>query len=58
MDRKHGEVNYFLTQLVAGHGYFSAYLCRMGKLEDLSCVFGDSAFDDTHNTFILRSREA
>ena len=31
IDRKFGEVNYYVTQLLSGHGYFIKYLHRMGK---------------------------
>ena len=36
VDRLHGEVDYYLTQFLTGHGYFCPYLRRMGKMEDPS----------------------
>ena len=39
VDRKHGKVYYFVTQLFAGHGYFSAYM--VGEMEDPSYDFDD-----------------
>jgi hypothetical protein len=50
VDRKHGEVNYFLTQFLTGHGYFRSYLHTVGKIEDPSCIYGDGAIDDAHHT--------
>uniref|UniRef100_T1I5J5 Uncharacterized protein n=1 Tax=Rhodnius prolixus TaxID=13249 RepID=T1I5J5_RHOPR len=54
--REHGEVDYYLTQFLMGHGCFTSYLYRMGKVGDLSCVFGDSDLDDAHHTFFLCDR--
>lgn len=34
VERDHGEVNYYIGQFLSGHGYFNAYLARMGKVED------------------------
>ncbi|CAB0042137.1 unnamed protein product [Trichogramma brassicae] len=31
IERRHGEVNYHLTQLLSGHGCFRSYLCRTKK---------------------------
>ena len=46
-----GEMDYFLTQFLAGQGSLYAYLSRMRKVEHPSCVFDGSAFDDAHDTF-------
>uniref|UniRef100_T1HX87 3'(2'),5'-bisphosphate nucleotidase 1 n=1 Tax=Rhodnius prolixus TaxID=13249 RepID=T1HX87_RHOPR len=54
--REHGEVDYYLTQFLTGHGCFTSYLYRMGKVGDLSCVFGDSDLDDARHTFFLCDR--
>ena len=51
VDRTHGEVDYYLNQFLTGHGYFCTYLRRMGKMEDPSCVYGDSDSDDARHTF-------
>lgn len=37
MDRGHGEVNFFLTQFLSGHGYFKQYLHRFGFAESPLC---------------------
>ncbi|KAJ8911834.1 hypothetical protein NQ315_012564 [Exocentrus adspersus] len=36
--RKHGETDYFVTQFMTGHGSYGAYLQRIGKVEDPTCV--------------------
>lgn len=36
-NRKHGEVNYYLTQILSGHGTFKSYLYRIGKEESPHC---------------------
>lgn len=51
MDRDHGELNYYLTQFVIGHGYFNIYLARMQKVESATCPYKDSAEDDALRTF-------
>ena len=47
-----GEVNYYLTQFLTGHGYFLAYLYKMRKLLDPSCAYGNYSTDDILHTFI------
>lgn len=37
VERKHGEVNYYLTQLLSGHGCFKAYLFRFKRSDDPNC---------------------
>ncbi|XP_062541349.1 uncharacterized protein LOC134209381 [Armigeres subalbatus] len=37
VDRKHGEVNFFLTQFRLGHGCFRKYLHRFGHAESPLC---------------------
>lgn len=49
-DRKFGEVNYYLTQLLSGHGYFREYLYRMGKTESANCLY-DTDIDTAEHTF-------
>lgn len=54
--RKFGEVNYYLTQLLSGHGYFCEFLHRMGKREQPCCIYGDSDVDNAEHTFFACSR--
>jgi len=51
MEREYGEVNYYLTQLLSGHGYFRKYLFRMGKTGSTCCIYGDADVDDAEHTF-------
>ncbi|KAL7726529.1 hypothetical protein ACLKA6_001151 [Drosophila palustris] len=50
-ERGHGEVNYYLTQLLSGYGYFRKYLFRAGKTEGCGCIYGDADVDDAEHTF-------
>lgn len=51
VEREHGEVDFYLTQLLTGHGCFGAYLHKMRKLASPECQYGDSDFDDVLHTF-------
>ena len=51
IDHKHGEVNYYLTQFLSGHGYFQAYLHRIGKVPSASCMYCGTDADDAEHTF-------
>lgn len=37
IERKHGEVNYYLTQFLSGHGCFREYLFRFKRKDDPNC---------------------
>ena len=50
-NRKHGEVNYYTTQMLSGHGYFQKYLYKMGKTNSPLCIYGCDSFDDANHTF-------
>lgn len=50
-EREHGEVDFYLTQLLTGHGCFGSYLSRMGKIPSPECQYGDSDMDDALHTF-------
>lgn len=50
LNREHGEVNYYLTQILSGHGYFSEYLHKMGKVNTPICIYGDNSIDDAEHT--------
>ncbi|KAF6210113.1 hypothetical protein GE061_015869 [Apolygus lucorum] len=45
-DRKHGELNFFLTQFFTGHGLFYAYLHKMGKVTVPTCSHCQKREDD------------
>ena len=38
VSRRHGEMSYWLTQFLTGHGCFKAYLHRFGRAENSECT--------------------
>ncbi|CAD6204036.1 GSCOCG00012674001-RA-CDS [Cotesia congregata] len=46
-----GEVDYYLTQFLAGHGQFNAYLHRMGIRNDPYCFYCPGVADSAEHTF-------
>lgn len=55
-DRKHGEVDFYLTQFLSGHGYFRKYLYRMSKVTTPECTYCGQAWDDAEHTFFVCDR--
>jgi len=56
--RKHGEVNFHLTQFFTSHGCFPAYLHRFGKLDSPVCWYcGLEADDANHTVFVCDAWE-
>lgn len=51
MEREHGEVDYFLTQFLTGHGLFMYYLWKVGIEQRPRCPYGDAEVDDAEHTF-------
>lgn len=49
--RSHGEVNFYVTQFLTGHGYFRDYLHRMGKVSSPYCSRCNGARDDVAHAF-------
>lgn len=45
--RRHGEVNYHLTQALTGHGCFQQYLCRVRKVVSPECPLCMTGDEDT-----------
>ena len=50
-NRRHGEINYYLTQMLTGHGLFCTYLHRMGKVGSPQCRYCGAPKDDALHTF-------
>ena len=50
-NRRHGQVNYYLTQMLTGHGLFCAYLHRMGKVGSPQCRYCGAPNNDALHTF-------
>lgn len=44
--RKHGEINFHLTQVISGHGCFSTYLHKYAKLESAECWYCSNPTDN------------
>ncbi len=38
LERGHGHINFYLVQVMSGHGAFNAYLFRMQLVESLECT--------------------
>lgn len=51
--RKHGMIEFHLTQALTGHGCFSSYLNRFGKLAPPACVFCGNQNDDVEHTLFV-----
>ena len=51
VERQHGEVDFFVTQFLSGHGYYRAYLHRMGKVADSDCLYCPGIADTAEHTF-------
>lgn len=52
VNRANGEVNYYLTQLLSGHGYFRKFLHTMGKCSTPFCFYEEEEIvDDAEHTF-------
>ena len=58
LGRKHGEVNFYLTQFLTAHGHFNAYLYRMDLLDSPVCVYCEGAEDSAEHTFFACGRWA
>ena len=51
INRKHGVVNYYLTQFLSGHGYFQSYLHKMKKVGSPECKYCGAEYEDAEHTF-------
>lgn len=56
LERRHGDVNFYLTKLLTGHGYFRSYLHSMGKAAGPECLYCASLKDDALHTFFTCER--
>lgn len=48
--REHGQVNYYMTQALSGHGSFKAYLKRFKISQQSTCDFCACDYDDAEHT--------
>jgi len=51
--RKHGVIDFHLTQALSGHGCFSAHLKRFGKLNSSECWYCGHPVDDAKHTIFV-----
>lgn len=51
MNRKHGEVNYYLTQMLSDHGCFRAYLHRFNHDDSPDCPAGCGVPESAEHVF-------
>lgn len=56
LGRQHGEIEYYVTQLLSGHGYFRSYLHKVHKAETSDCMYCPGALDDACHTFFQCDR--
>lgn len=54
--RKHGLVDFHMTQLLSNHGCFSEYLHRIGKLNAATCVDCQGPVDDAEHVLFVCGR--
>lgn len=50
VNRRHGGVNYHLTQILTGHGTFNSYLRRIGKRDTSKCRYCEEMDDTAEHT--------
>lgn len=46
MDRLQGEMEFYLTQVISGHGCFNAFLHKIGRLDSTRCAHYSADVDD------------
>lgn len=51
VNRTYGEVDYWLTQALSGHGSFRQYLHKMGKTESAQCSYCECEDSPEHTLF-------
>jgi len=56
INRQHGEVDFYLTQLLSGHGCFRAYLHRFGHDDSPYCPSCSDTVEDAEHVFFVCPR--
>lgn len=56
LDRGHGEVDFYLTQFLVGHGCFNDYLHGIGKSDTSGCRYCNWEWDDTEHAVLRCDR--
>lgn len=50
--RKHGNLHFYLTQVMTGHGCFKEFTCKIGKSEDMVCRYCEMYDTPEHTLFV------
>ena len=53
LNRKHGEVGFYLAQALSGHGCFNAYLKRIKKKYEEVCYYCDYSLDNAEHALFV-----
>ena len=53
LNRKHGEVGFYLAQALSGHGCFNTYLRRFQKRDEEMCCHCDSPVDNAEHALFV-----
>ena len=56
LDRKHGQVGFYLAHALSGHDCFNAYLKRFKKRDDESCRYCGSLVENAEHTLFVCAR--
>ena len=56
LDRKHGQVGFYLAQALSGHGCFNAYLKHFRKRDDEWCCYCGSLVENAEHTLFVCAR--
>lgn len=56
-NRKHGEVDFYTTQFLTGHGNFNKYLCKYKKRDNGRCSYCNAEDDAKHTFFVCKKWE-
>jgi hypothetical protein len=53
LTRSHGQLNFYMTQIITGHGCFNKYLWRIKKIDAPNCSHCHSLCDDARHTLAI-----
>ena len=56
VERRHGHVDFYMTQFLTGHGWFREYLCKYGHDNEVNCSFCDNGNENAEHVFFYCHR--
>ena len=56
VERRHGHVDFYMTQFLTGHGCFGEYLCKYGHDNEVNCSFCDNGNENAEHVFFYCQR--